>query len=125
MGEATVAGTAVAKSIRALSERARGLLVPVTPAGPLGSPFEGYPLGAVTVDAQGTVEVRLGEDHLRYLLTDPRIVHETTDSLTLSASDLTEEFVPYGQTEAATRVRRWTDAELLLTFDPEIAQGLR
>lgn len=125
MGEATVAGIAVAKSIRALAGRARGLLVPVTPAGPLGSPFEGYPLGSVSVDAQGTVEVRLGEDHLRYLLTDPRIVHETTVGLTMSATDLTEEFTPYGQTEAATRVRRWTDAELLLTYDSQVAQGLR
>lgn len=122
MGESTTEADAVVAGIRALSGRARGPLVPVTPAGPLGSPYEGFPLGAITVDFLGAVEVRMGDDHLRYVLTHPRIVSETQVALTVSAAELTEEFIPYGET--ATRVRAWTDARLLLTYDPQTAQGL-
>ncbi len=121
MAESTTEAAVVA-GIRALFGRSRGPLVPVTPDGPLGSPYEGFPLGAVTVDFLGAVEVRMGEDHLRYVLTHPRIVSETQVALTVSAAELNEEFVLYGET--ATRVRTWTDARLLLTYDPPTAQGL-
>lgn len=121
MGESTTEAAVVA-GIRALSGRARGPLVPVTPDGPLGSPFEGFPLGTVTVDVHGAVEVRMGEDHLRYVLTHTRVVSETQVALTVSAAELTETFIPYGET--VTRVRTWTDARLLLTYDPQTAQGL-
>lgn len=123
MGEAATASAAVVAGIQALSGRARGPLVPVTPDGPLGSPYDGYPVGAVTVTGTGAVEVRMGDGHLRYLLTDPRVVSATDDALILGSSELTEEFIPFGKTEV--RVRDWTDARLLLTYDPQTAQGLR
>ena len=120
-----ISANAVAAAVRALSRRARGPLVAVTPDGPLGSPFEGYPLDSVAVNALGAVEVRLGEEHLLYVLTDARILSENEVAPSMSAAELTEEFTAYGQEAAPARRRVWTEATLLLTYDPQTAQGTR
>lgn len=56
------------------------------------------------------------------MLTHPRIVSETQVAVVVSAAELTEEFIPYGET--STRGAGLDRCRLLLTYDPDTAQGL-
>lgn len=113
--------TAAADAVTAVAGGPGRPLVVVSPRGVLGNPSDPTRLDEASVVGDAVL-VSLGRGHVRWLLDDCALGTVDERSAVLAASRLTLDLAPFGGGPVV--VQHWTDAELVVTWDPELAQQL-
>ena len=113
---------ALGKAVRAVERVAaveQGRLLVVTPAGTRGNPNDPDRLDHARATDRG-LTVSTGAGHATYALTEPTLLDADKRSVRLSARHLDVVFTAHGSSGAVDELH-WDDAEVVLTWDPEVA----
>ena len=97
-------------------------LIVVSPGGVRGNPYDPERFDDVAMQGEDVV-LRLGRGHVQYVLERARLADRDECSVTIGAARLTRTASPHGGGPEQTH--RWTDAAVLLTWDPTLAEGVR
>ena len=117
-----MADEALAQAVRAVDRvagQAEGRLLAVTPLGTRGNPHDPDRLDQVTATSTGLL-VSVGSGHAVYRLTGPVLEHADASCVRLLAQQLDVVFTAYGSS-GTVEDWHWDDAELVLTWDPDVA----
>jgi hypothetical protein len=111
----------VIDAVGALTDGPGSPLIVMSPGGVRGNPYDPERFDDVAMQGEDVV-LRLGRGHVQYVLEGASVADRDERSATIAAARLTRTASPHGGGPAQTH--RWTEATLLLTWDPTLAESV-